>query len=425
MKMTTRALALMLGLSALLSLAACNPSEGGDTTTAPDATTTTPAEETTTGSAPIVTAPVRHDYFSAVVAPDVDFGEADYKSLSLTLSSDLLITDEDVTAYVDQIRYQKRVVEGDGSKVTDKALRWGDLAYIYYRGEIDGVAFEGGSNWEDSSPYGLGLGSGSFIPGFEEGLVGVIPAEATKESPVAVQVTFPENYGGELSGKDAIFYVAVAYAVPYTLPEYDREFVETTLGYKGQKDFYAGDAAYLEEFEDYIKSYLESQNASTLQTAKEDAVWTYLVENVTCKNLPEDEVSYYYNGYEQELRDYYDYYKSADSTFATNYPTVDAFAVAYLGLDKDADWRATVKARSEEMVCKDMIVHAIAESEGFETLTDAEYKEELDYWVEYYQGYMSAEEILASMGEATIRESALSIKVLNWLVERTTFAFEE
>ena len=424
MKMTTRAMALMLGLSALLSLAACNPSEEGGTTTVPDTTTTT-AEETTTGNAPVVTAPPRYDYFSVAVAPDVDFGEANYKSMSLTLSSDLQITDEDVTAYVDQIRYQRRVIEGDGSKVTDKPLRWGDLAYIYYKGEIDGVAFEGGSNWEDASPYGLGLGSGSFIPGFEEGLVGVIPAEATKESPVAVQVTFPENYGGELSGKDAIFYVAVEYAVLYTLPAYDRAFVETALGYKGQKDFYAGDAAFLEEFEAYLKSYLENQKSAELQGAKEDAIWSYLIESATCKELPEDEVSYYYNIYERDLREYYDYYKSADSTFESKYPTVDAFAAVYLELDKDTDWRTEFRNHAEEMVCKDMIVHAIAESEGFETVTDAEYREELDYWAEYYQGYMSAEEIVASMGEATIRESALAIKVVNWLMERTTFTFEE
>ena len=95
-----------------------------------------------------------------------------------------------------------------------------------------------------------------------------------------------------------------------------------------------------------------------------------------------------------------------------------------MGLDKDADWSAELDKLCESMVKKDMIIHAVAELEGMETVTDEEFKAELKYWVDSYQGYMTEEEILQSMGEAVIREGALSAKMEKWLLERVTFTFE-
>jgi hypothetical protein len=71
-----------------------------------------------------------------------------------------------------------------------------------------------------------------------------------------------------------------------------------------------------------------------------------------------------------------------------------------------------------------MISHAIAELEGFETVTEEEFKAELKYWVDSYQGYMTEEEILAQMGEEVIREGAFTEKVQKWLLEKATFTFE-
>jgi hypothetical protein len=77
------------------------------------------------------------------------------------------------------------------------------------------------------------------------------------------------------------------------------------------------------------------------------------------------------------------------------------------------------------MVKKDMITHAIAEAEGLETISQEELDKELQYWADYYQGYMTKEEILANMGEDIIREGALSVKVQDWLMERITFTYAE
>ena len=70
------------------------------------------------------------------------------------------------------------------------------------------------------------------------------------------------------------------------------------------------------------------------------------------------------------------------------------------------------------------VAHAIAELEGFETVTEEEFKAELKYWVDSYQGYMTEEEILAKMGEEVIRERAFSEKVQKWLLEKASFTFE-
>ena len=395
--------------------------------------TDTTAEETTAASTEKDTEPAetetrapRYDYFEADVKTDVTVEQSVYTDMQLTLPANLQVTHEDVMEYINHILFQYRSADNGTTQVKDQPMKIGDDAYIYYKGVMDGKEFEGGSNWTDTSPYKLGLGSGSFIPGFEEGLVGVIPANATKDSPAEVHVTFLEEYGSaDLAGKDAIFYVAVEYAVQYTVPAYTRETVEKTLQYKAEKDFYASDAAYLSEFEGYVKTYLEGQIAEDLEYAKINALWNHLTEVAVCVNLPKPELDYYYNAYLEEIEYYYDYYKSyGGAAFTEQYPDFDSFARSYMGVEADGHWQNELNRLCEDMVKKDMITHAIAELEGLETVTEEEFKAELKYWVDSYQGYMSEEEILQNMGEDVIREGALSAKMQKWLLERAVFTFE-
>ena len=387
--------------------------------------TETPTEEDTESAETETRAP-RYDYFGADVKADVTIDPSVYTDMQLTLPANLQVTDEDVMDYINYVLFQYRTADNGSTRMTDKPMKLGDTAYIYYKGMIDGEEFEGGSNWDDASSYALGLGSGSFIPGFEEGLVGVIPQNATKDSPVEVHVTFPADYTAELAGKDAVFYVAVEYAVEYTIPAYTRDTVENTLQYQGEKDFYASDAAYLTEFEAYIKAYLESDMAEDLEYAQLDSLWRYLTEKAVCVNLPQLELDYYRGAYMEEIEYYYDYYSSyGGSSFTEQYPTFDAFARMYMGLGEDGDWDAELNRLCEDMVKKDMITHAIAELEGLETVTDEEFKAELQYWVDYYQGYMTEKDILANMGEEVIYEGALSEKVRLWLMERATFTYAD
>lgn len=371
----------------------------------------------------------RYDYFEAEVGPDVTLDKSVYTSIKLKLSPDLLITEEEVQDYLQYLIFQERTAVNGDTQVKDQALKLGDTAYIYYRGTVDGVEFDGGSNMEDESPFGLGLGSGSFIPGFEEGLVGIIPNETSKESPAEVHVTFPEGYNDELGGKDAIFYVVVEYAVQYTLPEYNREFVENELGYTSQKA-HVTDKSFLDEFEnEYLKTYLEEQNAEYIESAKTDALWTYLTETAVCKNLPQLELDYYITSYKNELQSTYEYYSSYyKEEFTSIYPTIGDFAVYYMGFEDASKWEEEVNELAQLMVKKDMIVHAIAEWENMETVTEEELEEEIQYWIDYYASsyyQVTKEDILENIGEAYLRESAFAVKMYDYLIANCTFEYAE
>jgi trigger factor len=410
----------ILSLMSLLLLASCK--DGGQTDE-----TGTDTGSGTTAETEAVTAIPRYDYMDAVVAPDVEIDRADYVDITLTVPNSLKVEDKDVQDYLATgILFKYRTAVNGTAMVKDQALKQGDDAYIYYKGFVDGKEFDGGSNWDDQSPYKLGLGSGAFIPGFEESLVGIVPNQTSKENPAEIHVTFPEEYKEELAGKDAVFHVVVEYAVQYTLPEYNRDFVEKTLKYEPKEEFYASDRALLDEFEEYIRDFLVQQNAESLENAKIDALWNHLSEKAVCKNLVADEVSYYFNAYKSEVEYYFDYYNSmGNEEFKKLYPDLDTFAPVYLGLGKDADWKATLTERAELMVKRDMITHAIAELESMETVTEEEYKAQVKYWVTYYQGYMTEAEIIQNMGETFLKESAFAEKMDKWLMDQVTFTFAD
>lgn len=408
----------LLSLVSLLLLASCK--DGGQTNE-------TGTESGTAAETEAVTAIPRYDYMDAVVAPDVTIDRADYVGITLTIPNSLKIEDDDVEAYVLQsILFSRRTAVNGTAMVKDQALKTGDDAYIYYKGFVDGKEFDGGSNWDDQSPYKLGLGSGAFIPGFEEGLVGITPNQTSKDSPAEIHVTFPEEYAEELAGKDAVFHVVVEYAVQYTLPELTRDFVENTLKYKPKMEFYASDEALIDEFKEFVYDTLVSQNVQSIENAKVDALWNHLSEVAECCNLVADEVAYYFDAYESEIKYYFDYYTSSGGDeFKKLYPDMDAFAPVYLRLGKDADWKAEVTKMAELMVKRDMITHAIGELEGLETVSEEEYKAQVNYWVEYYYGYMTEAEIIQNMGEVFLKEAAFTEKLDKWLMEQVTFTYAD
>ncbi|MBQ3507451.1 MAG: FKBP-type peptidyl-prolyl cis-trans isomerase [Clostridia bacterium] len=417
-----RKVLLMLLAAAMLvgSLTACN---GGD-----DSTETTTGDGTgTTAETEAVTAIPRYDYMAADVAGNVTIAREDYTNLTLTVSDSLKITDEDVQMYIkSSILFPKRTAVNGTTMVKDQPLKPGDDAYIYYKGFVDGKEFDGGSNWDDEKPYTLGIGSGAFIPGFEDALIGLVPNTTSKTKPAEIKVTFPEEYAEELAGKDATFQIVVEYAVQYTLPEYTRAFVVDTMKYKPKDEFYASDEALLDEFEEYVYETLVAKNATNLSNARIDALWNHLTEKAVCKNLPETEVNYYFDAYKAEVEYYFDYYTAqGGEEFKKLYPDIDSFAPVYMGLEKGADWRAEVTKMSELLVQKDMITHAIAEMEGLETVTEEEFNKQVEYWVDQYYGYMTAEDIIQNMGEVALTEGAFKEKLDKWLMDQVTFTYED
>ena len=200
--------------------------------------------------------------FTADVAvkPEVTLG--DYKGVEVP-KSEIAVTDEEVDAEVkkEQDKNARTVA------VEDRAAANGDITTIDFEGFVDGVAFEGGKGTD----YALTLGSGTFIPGFEEQLVG-----AKVGDDVDVKVTFPEEYQAkELAGKEAIFKCAVKKIEAKELPELDDDFA---------KDVSEFDT--LAEYKEHVKTNLEDKKADEAKRAKEDAAVDKAIENAQM-DIPE------------------------------------------------------------------------------------------------------------------------------------------
>ena len=415
--------ALLAALLLAAPLTSCNLDKDPADTTAGSTAGTSAAVESQT-------AIPRYDYMSADVAANVTLDRAAYTNLTLTVPNSLKVDAADVQDYINNIRFQYRTAKNGTTMVKDQPLQLGDDAYIYYKGFLNGEAFDGGSNWDDASPYKLGLGSGSFIPGFEEALVGVVPNTTSKQKPTEITVTFPEDYTAALAGKEVVFQIAVEYAVQYTMSEYNRDFVENTVKYQPKMEFYGSDAALLEEFEAYVHDYLVTQSASSLESAKSEALWEYLLDAAIFENLPAVEIEYYRGVYRSEAEYYYEAYASYNGEqFLAMYPTLDSFAVAYFGLETGADWQAEVNSLAAYMVQRDMLTHAVAEWEGLETVTEEEMDAQIQYWIQYYAANyyttMTESDILASVGESFLAESALSDKINDWLLGQVAFTYED
>ena len=193
--------------------------------------------------------------FTADVAtkPEVTLGE--YKGLEVEKVS-TRVTQKEIDAKV-QEEAEKNARE---ITVEDRPVQDGDQVILDFEGFVDGVAFEGGKG----ENYPLTIGSGSFIPGFEDQLIG---AEAEKE--VEVNVTFPEDYHAEdLKGKAAVFKCTVHEIKAKELPEIDDEFAAEVSEFDT-----------LEEYKSDIKAKLKEQKAAEGKRKQEDAVVEQAIKN--------------------------------------------------------------------------------------------------------------------------------------------------
>ena len=200
--------------------------------------------------------------FTAEVAvkPEVTLGE--YKGVEVP-KSETEVTDEDVEAEL------KKEQEKNSRTVTveDRGAENGDITTIDFEGFVDGEAFEGGKGTD----YPLTLGSGSFIPGFEDQLVG-----AKAGDHVEVKVTFPEEYQAkELAGKEAVFQCDVKKIETKEVPELDDEFA---------KDVSEFDT--LAEYKEDVKKKLTEKKEKEARTAKENAAVDKAIENAQM-DIPE------------------------------------------------------------------------------------------------------------------------------------------
>jgi trigger factor len=271
------------------------------------------------------------------VKPEVKLGE--YKGLTAT-REDVKVTDEAIDAEINSIR-ERNARE---TEVTDRACEMGDEVVFDFDGYVDGVAFDGGK----SENYELKLGSGAFIPGFEEQIVGKTIGENFD-----VNVTFPADYHEKsLAGKEAVFKCLVHAIKVRELPELDDEFVKDVSEFDTVDEYRADVAAKLQA------------EADKAEDAKVDAqLMDKLVEMMEA-DIPavmfDNEVENMMRDYETRLR-----YQGLD---------MEMF-MKYTGQTAD-DMKAQFRPQAEKQVKTRLALEAVAVAEAFEATAeeiDAEY----------------------------------------------------
>ncbi|MCD7761584.1 MAG: trigger factor [Lachnospiraceae bacterium] len=292
------------------------------------------------------------------------------------------ITDEDVLEEAELMISYSDAVE----TLTEGTVEDGDTVDITYVGTIDGEEFDGGSG-----DYELEIGSGTFIEGFEEGLIGVEVGET-----VDLDLTFPEDYYyTDLAGVDVVFTVTVNGI--QSVPELSDEVVEI-----------ASDGEYtdVDSYLAYIREYLEEDAEYYYESDVQEAIYAAVAAGCEVEDYPQDLVDYCM----AEAISYYEYYAEL---FGMEY---EDFIEAYFGSVET--FEEELEAAVKDSVKEELILMAIAEAEELD-LTDEEYEEGLEQYAEDY-GYDSGEDIEAEYGETEMRRYILLDKVFEFLVENNT-----
>lgn len=352
----------------------------------------------------------KYDYFNNKASKYVSMNDALYKSPEVTLPAYLNGDENAVAKYIEHLCKENEV--STGNKITDRPIKEGDTVALYYEGWMDGKKFDGGSNMDDKTPHSLKIGSGAFIPGFEDALIGIIPADTSKDNLVDLNLTFPEDYhSAELAGKDVVFKIYVQHIDEKAPAEYTDAFIKNTLasklGYKAPSTNVKAD------FEKFLKEeHLPALKKQEIQ----NAVWKSLTENTKIKGYPKGEVDRIYASYESEYKQYYNQY------FTKTYSSFEVFMSAYYG----SNWQDQFEEKSKSDVEKNLIYHYIAQKENI-TISDEEYEASIQHFIDYYaaQGQtLTAEKVLEYYGESGVKEYVINEKVNAILVENCNVSYE-
>ena len=318
--------------------------------------------------------------FTAEVAlkPEVTLGK--YKGIEVE-RADTNVTEEEIDAAVDK----ERESNARTISVEDRAVKDGDMTVIDFEGFVDGETFEGGKG----ENYPLTIGSNTFIPGFEEQLVG---AEIDKE--VEVNVTFPEDYqAAELAGKPAVFKCTVREIKEKELPELDDEFASEVSEFDT-----------LAEYREDVKKNLTEKKEEEAKAEKEEKVIEAIIADAQM-DIPEAMLA------TQQ--------RSMADDFAQRIRmqglTIDQY-FQFTGLTREA-FLEQLKPQAEQRIKTRLVLEAVAKAENIEA-SEEEYTAEIKKMAESYQ--MEEDKITEMIGDfeqKSIKEDICIRKALELAVE--------
>lgn len=314
------------------------------------------------------------------VRPDVTLG--DYKGLTVNVTKQT-VTDADIDARIEQDRKKvARQIDVEG------ALENGDTVKLNYMGTVDGVAFEGGTAENQT----LTLGSGQFIPGFEEQMVGMNIGEEKD-----LNVTFPEKYHSEeLAGKNAVFHVKVLSATRTELPKLDDDFAADASEYNT-----------FAEYKDSIVKELNDRTAKNNEIAVENALVEKAVENASM-DIPQAMINEQTNYLlrEMQMRMAYQGLKMEDYLKYTG-QTIEQLADMY-------------KGEAEHRVKVELTLDAIRKAEGIEPTDEDVAKQIAEQAERMGQSVEDFEKTLTDEQRGYLRDTAAIQKVVDLMKQDCT-----
>lgn len=385
-RMKKRVVALMLAGVMAVSICACGNKETADVegTTQTETTTESVVENTEASLLDEPRVNEREDYVSLAEVETADYLQLpDYKNITVEVDK-VEVTDDSILGYINN-----NVLTS--YPVTDRAVATGDVVLIDYVGKKDGVAFDGGT----AQGYELEIGSGTFIPGFEDGLVGAMPGTT-----VDLNISFPEEYpAADLAGQAVVFSVTVHSIQEKT--NYDaitpEQMAAIGLTYDSKETLW----------ED-AKKVVEENAEESYQISIENAIIENLMTNTAVTSVPEYLV-------EEEVQNYFIYQENiCNSYYGCD---LETFVTGVYGMTM-SDYTAQMMAMSEETVKQYMIMEAIARAEGIE-VTDADVQAKAEEEAAAYM-FDSAEDLLTQVGESTYRMYIVQDEVMQKLKTMVT-----
>ncbi len=309
--------------------------------------------------------------FKATVAvyPEVTLGQ--YKGLEAP-RAEAVVTDADVDARLGEMAERNsRMVD------QDRPAQNGDIANIDFEGFLEGKPFDGGKG----DNYDLTLGSGSFVPGFEEQVVGMSAGEEKD-----IDITFPENYHADLAGKAVVFHVKVNAVKVKELPEMDDEFA---------KDVSEFDT--LEELKADVRAKLLAEKQEAGQRAFEDILMSKAAEGITA-DIPDAMV----DAQAEEM------VRNLTNQLRAQGMSIEQY-MQMTNTDEEG-LKEQAKAPALEQVRMDLTIAAIIKAEGIEA-TDEDVEAEYVRMSEMYSG-LSVDQLKQYMKEDMVREQVIRSKAI-------------
>ena len=312
-----------------------------------------------------------------VTKPEVKLG--DYKNLEVSVEESKEVTDAEVDEKIERERNNlaELVLKEDASVE-------GDTVVIDFVGSVDGVEFDGGKG----DNFSLELGSGQFIPGFEDQLVGKKAGETVK-----VNVTFPEDYqSADLAGKDATFVTTIHEVKAKEVPELDDELA---------KDI-DEEVETLAELKDKYRKELEATKETAYNDAVEAAAIDLAVANAEIVELPEEMI--------------HDEVQRAMQEFMGNMQRQGISSEMYFQLTgtTEEDLRKQYEADADKRVKTNLVIEAVAKAEGFEA-TDEEIEKEISDLATEYK--MEAEQVRSLLSPDMLKHDIAMKKAVNVITD--------